>query len=68
MTNIPQVRLMYCFREVNRCADALAKLGTNMEDDFAVFESPPSCIVNILHSNKLGLTQDRICNIVVNTT
>ena len=68
MKNIPQVQLFHCFRKANRWADTLAKFGTNMEDDFIVFESSPPFIVNLLHSNKLGLTQDRICNIVVNTT
>jgi len=39
-----------------------------MEDDFVVFEYPPSLIVSLLHSDKVGLTQDRICNIVVDAT
>ena len=56
MTNIPQVRLIHYFREANRCANALTNLGTNMEDDFTVFESPPPFIVNLLLSDKLGLT------------
>ena len=68
MKNIPHVRLKHCFREANQCADALAKFGTNMENDFAVFESPPSIIVSLLHLEKLGFTQDCICNIVVDTT
>ena len=67
MKNIPQVRLKHYFREANWCADALAKFGTNMKNDFAVFESPP-IIVSLLHSEKLGFTQDCICNIVVDTT
>ena len=68
MKNIPQVRLKHYYREANHCADTLAKFGANMEDDFVVFESPPSLIVSLLHSDKLGLTQDRICNIVGDTT
>ena len=66
--SIPQARLLHCFREANRCTDALAKFGTSMEDDFAVFESPPPFIAKLLHSDKLGLTQDRVCNMVVITT
>ena len=66
--NIPQVRLKHCFREANYCADALAKFGADMEDDFVVFASPPSIIANLLFSDKLGVTQDRICNSVVATT
>ena len=56
MKNIPQVRLKHCFREVNRCTDALASFGANMEDDFVVFEYPPSLIVSLLYSDKMGLS------------
>ncbi|KAK7821734.1 putative ribonuclease h protein [Quercus suber] len=56
MKNIHQVWLKQCFREANRCADALAKFGTTMEEDFTMFESPPVFIINLLHSDKMGLT------------
>ena len=67
MESIPQVYLLHCFREANRCADTLAKFGTSMEDAFAIFESPPF-IAKPLHSDKLDLTQDHVCNMVVITT
>ena len=51
MKNIPQVRLKHCFREANRCTNALAKFGAYMEDDFIVFESLPSLIVSFLYSD-----------------
>jgi len=41
MKSIPQVRLKHCFREANRCADALAKFEANMEDDFIVLNPLP---------------------------
>ena len=68
MKNIHQIRLKQCFREANRCVDALAKFGTTMEEDFIVFKSSPVFILNLLHYDKMGLTQDRLCNIVVDTT
>ena len=67
MESIPHVYLLHCFREANQCADTLAKFGTSMEDAFAIFESPPF-IAKLLHSNKLDLTQDRVCNMVVIST
>ena len=67
MESIPQVYLLHCFREANRCADSLAKFGTSMEGAFAIFESPPF-IAKLLHSDKLDLTQDHVCNMVVITT
>ena len=45
-----------------------AKFGTTMVEDFIVFESSPGFILNLLHYDKMGLTQDRLCNIVVDTT
>lgn len=48
--------------------DTHKKFGANMEDDFIIFESPPSIIATLLHFDKLGLTKDRGCNIVVDTT
>ena len=67
MESIPHVYLLHCFREANRCADTLAKFGTSMEDAFAIFESP-RFIAKLWHSNKLDLTQDHVCNMVVITT
>ena len=68
MKNIHLIRLKQCFREANRCVDALAKFGTTMEEDFIVFKSSPVFILNLLHYDKMGLTQDHLCNIVVDTT
>ena len=68
MKNIHKVQLKQCFKEANRCADALAKFGSTMVEDFIVFESSPGFILNLLHFDKMGLTQDRVCNIVVDTT
>ena len=36
---LPQVRVSHVFREANKC-DWLAKWGSAMEEDFAVFEFP----------------------------
>ena len=68
MRNIPQVWLKHCFREAKCCSDALAKIGANMQDGFVVFDSPPSVIATRLYSDKLGVTQDRVCNSVVAIT
>ena len=35
-----------------------------MEDDFVTFDSPPLSIVNSMRFDRLGLTQNRICNVV----
>ena len=33
-----------------------------MEENFVVFDVPPHVIVSLLMLDKLGMTQDRICN------
>lgn len=48
---IPRVQVKHVYREGNRCADALARWGCIMVDDFVVFNFPPStdilCLVNL---------------------
>lgn len=49
------------YRECNRCANALARWGNTMNEDFVVFDSPPSpeilCFVNM---DIAGMYIDRI--------
>ena len=58
---IPQVRFKHCFREANRCADALARMGGLQEDVFTVFESPPVDISILLEFDSKGLYLNRLC-------
>lgn len=56
MASLVQVRVRHCFREVNQCADFLAKGGCNMVDNFVVFDSPPPAdLYFLLDSDKNGL-------------
>ena len=64
----PQARIKHCYREGNKCADRLARIGTEMEEDFVIFEAPPSVITPLLILDKLGTTQDRSCTEVVLAT
>nr|POE82959.1 putative ribonuclease h protein [Quercus suber] len=68
LKRIPQARLKHCYRESNKCADRLARLGTEMEEEFFVFDTPPPVIVPLLFLDKMGTTQDRICNEVGSAT
>lgn len=36
-----QIRINHCYREANRCADTLARMGTNQAQEFVLFHSPP---------------------------
>lgn len=48
---IPQVKICHCFREANKCADALARKGPSIQQDFIVFYSLPVDIAMLLFSD-----------------
>ena len=61
LTCIPHSRVQHCFREANRCADALARRGVKLPQDFCVFDNPPPDVSVILNHDNLGLSSNRFC-------
>ena len=48
-------KVQHTFREVNRVADALAKLGCEMQEYFVILENPPSDEISaFVYSNAIG--------------
>ena len=41
LSRISLVRVKYVYRETNRCANALARNGCKMQEDFVVFDVSP---------------------------
>ena len=41
ISQIPHVRIKHCYREANRCADNLARIGANQILDFILYEDLP---------------------------
>jgi len=64
-TQIPQVRFMHVYKEANRVANHLAKLGSSMEIDFVIFSSPPVDIVSVVEADCRGLVVNRMCPVPV---
>ena len=62
VTQIPQVRFRHVYREANRCADHLAKLGSSMDVDFAIFSCPLVDILPIFETDCHGLFVRRLCS------
>ena len=62
LKRFPQAQIKHCYREGNKCVDRLARLGTDMEENFVVFNAPPPVIVPLLILDKLCFTQERVCN------
>lgn len=61
VSQIPQSRFRHVHREVNRCADCLAKLGTSMDADFTIFSNPPVDVIPFVEAGCRGLFVHRLC-------
>ena len=61
--------MVHVYREGNRCGDALARWGSNMEEAFAVFDSPPSPnVVYLVNMDSVGMFVNRITELDLNST
>nr|POE73260.1 putative ribonuclease h protein [Quercus suber] len=49
LKEIPMVRIQHCYREANKCADALAHRGVTLKQDFTIFIDPPSNVAFLLN-------------------
>ena len=56
-----QVQIKHCYREVNRCADSLARLSLTLDADFSSFLSPPVDIFSVFEDDLNGMYFDRLC-------
>ena len=67
IAQIPQVKVNHCYREANRCADGLARLGTKHDHDIMCYNSPPPSILNIFLSDMYGHESVRLCPATVDS-
>ena len=51
---ISMVQVQHCYREVNKCADALARRGALLPQDFVVFLDPPMEVSLLLSLDSAG--------------
>lgn len=56
-----QVRFKRCYREANRCADSLARVGSQQSPDFLLFYSPSVGVELVFDSDFHGLYYNRRC-------
>ena len=57
------------FREGNRCADALTRMGSNMAKEFPVFDNPPSPdVLYFVNTYAVGVLYNRTTNSVLTVT
>lgn len=58
---IDQVRFKHYLREVNRCADGLARLGGQQGVHFSIFDYPPVEIQSCFDCDKAEMFLNRCC-------
>ena len=61
INNFQQIQVNHVFRQSNRCADALARIGADQALDFRSFVSPPVDVSVIVEQDKSGLCINRRC-------
>ena len=49
LKKIPFVRINHCFREANKCADALVRRGALLPQDFIIYIHPLPDVVMLLN-------------------
>ena len=54
--------MIHSYREVNQCADALAKLRAQSFTHFVVFCNPPPMVETLLAFNKANMHCNRLVN------
>ena len=59
-TRFRQIRFKHCYREANRCANKLARIGSSQTLDFVVYHSPPMDILSFLEEDANGLYLNRL--------
>ena len=62
---IPQTTVRHVFREANRSADRLAKLGITLDVDFILYSSPPVDLFSCLEADCQGVYSSRLCFVPV---
>jgi ribonuclease HI len=58
-----EIRIIHVFREANRCADALANMGSEGYSGIEVFVSPPSKVRQIVDEDARGVSFPRLISV-----
>ena len=61
MAGFQQVQLKHCYRQANRCAGLMARLGADQELDYILFSSLPVDLVKALEDDCTGVFFNRLC-------
>ncbi|KAL0003809.1 hypothetical protein SO802_011370 [Lithocarpus litseifolius] len=59
-----RIRFNHCYRQANRCADLLARMGAIQDVDFISFSSPAMDICNAFEDDCDGVLFNRMCPVL----
>ena len=59
---LPRKIFRHVYREANKCADLLARIGLLLDNDFIVFSSPPMDLASVLKADANGVYVNRLCS------
>ena len=62
MRRFRQIQVRHCYRQANRCADMLARMGNDQEHDFISFDCPHVDIRNIVDEDSARLYVNKACS------
>ena len=56
-----QIQFNHCYRQANRCADMLARMGAEQELHFLMFNSPPVEVLSAFEDDCIGVYFNMSC-------
>ena len=59
LQKILRTRIRHCYREVNKCTDALARRGALLPQDLVIFHSPPVDVALLINLDATGTMYER---------
>uniref|UniRef100_A0A7N2R816 RNase H type-1 domain-containing protein n=1 Tax=Quercus lobata TaxID=97700 RepID=A0A7N2R816_QUELO len=59
LQKIPRTRIQHCYREANKCADALARRGALLPQDLVIFHSPLVDVALLINLDATGIVYER---------
>ena len=64
LQKIPRARIQHCYRELNKCADALVRRGALLSQDFVIFHFPPVDVSLLINLDAVRTMYERQCSFV----